>query len=411
VLLLAVRTLADRWFLFVLVGLIMFTIPGWAATAEVSGELGYDLHYLTEAQSFGNSQLRYSLSLDGEVGLATVCRLSFKGGAGYRPVSRTWWEPDEAYADAYLSQVDIRVGRQVINWGTADGLNPTSDINPRDYGSLSALQLKGKPVPAVMAAYYLPGGAGITGVCVLDFVPGDLPSELKLPPASGGPAGNGDQLEFAVRGELPVGGWPVYVTYFNGWDDLPAAWLTFADPLAPPPVPRTQYRRVQSAGVATAFDFRGASLWFEGAYKVPDHLDELDAPMSLAMSSNDPYMQCVVGADYSFDNGLYASAQVVYHQGGSLLVPYFDPMVGGEAQTYVVARGQYSPRDKHDLELVALFNATDSGALLLPQYTYELAEATKLTLGAVWVTGSEKSELADLKEAAQGVLAGLTVSF
>jgi hypothetical protein len=198
VLLLAVRTLADRWFLFVLVGLIMFTIPGWAATAEVSGELGYDLHYLTEAQSFGNSQLRYSLSLDGEVGLATVYRLSFKGGAGYRPVSRTWWELDEAYADAYLSQVDIRVGRQVINWGTADGLNPTSDINPRDYGSLSALQLKGKPVPAVMAAYYLPGGAGITGVCVLDFVPGDLPSELKLPPASGGPAGNGSKSDRAV---------------------------------------------------------------------------------------------------------------------------------------------------------------------------------------------------------------------
>lgn len=396
--------------MIMLMGLIICSVPGWAAATEVSGELGYDLHYQSEKQTFGISQLGYELSLDGKVGPAAAYRLSFKGGAGYRPASATWWELDEAYADAYLSQVDVRVGRQVVNWGTADGFNPTSDINPKDFGSLGALQLKGKPVPAAMAAYYLPSGAGITGVYVLDFVPGEVPSELGLPAASGGPTGNGDQFEFAVRGELPVGGWPVYVTYFNGWDDQPAAWLALFDPLAPP-APHTQYRRLQSAGVATAWDFRGASVWFEGAYKVPEHLDELEAPMNLVMSSNDPYMQAVAGADYSFDNGLYASAQVVYNQGGSLLAPYFDPSVGREAQTYVMMRGQYSPRDKHDLELVALLNATDSGVLLLPQYTCELAEATKLTLGAVYVSGSDTSEFANLKEAAQGIHVGLKVSF
>ncbi|MGI6082747.1 MAG: DUF1302 family protein [Limnochordia bacterium] len=394
----------------ILASLLVLAVSAQATAAELTGELSYDMHYLTETKGFDRSQLQYNLQLEGQAGFSAAYHLSFKGDAVYRPSIGAGWELDEAYVDVYLSQLDIRVGRQVINWGTADGINPTNDINPKGIGSLDALELKGRPVPAVMAGYYQPSGAGLTGVCVLDFVPADLPPDLSLPSVSGEPAGDGDQFEIALRGELPLRGWPLYLTYFNGWDDLPAVWMTLVDPFAPP-IPGARYRRMQSVGMASAFDFRGASFWFEGAYKVPERLDELEAPMNLAMSSNDPYTQLVAGCDYSFDNGFYASAQVVYNEGGSLLAPFFDPQKGRQAQTYIMGRGQYSPRDGHDLELTALFNATDKGALLFPKYTYELAEATKLTLGAVYVTGSDDSEFADVKESVQGLLVGLSVSF
>ena len=398
---------------FVLTCLLVLSLSTQTTAADLMGELRYDMHYLTETKRFDRSQLQYKLKLDGQVGSASAYHLSFEGDAVYRPSVSASWELDEAYLDVYLSQLDIRVGRQVINWGTADGINPTNDINPKSFGSLDALELKGEPVPAVMVAYYQPGGAGLTGVCVLDYVPAELPPGVDLSSVSGKPTGDGDQFEIALRGELPVRGWPGYLTYFNGWDDLPAAWLSIVDPFDPTafPVPGGRYRRVQSVGVASAVDIKGASVWFEGAYKAPERLDELEAPLNLAMSSNDPYSQLVVGCDYSFDNGLYASAQVVYNQGGSLLAPFFDPQKGRKAQTYIMARGQYSPWDRHDLELTALFNATDRGALFLPKYTHRLAEATKLTIGGVYVTGSDDSEFADLKQSVQGLLVGLSVSF
>jgi len=59
--------------------------------------------------------------------------LSFKGG--YDSIRKDSIEPvklDEAYADIYLKNTDLRVGRQVVSWGTADGINPTNYINPRE---------------------------------------------------------------------------------------------------------------------------------------------------------------------------------------------------------------------------------------------------------------------------------------
>ena len=417
------RTLSDRQCLLCLVLILALGSWGQAAGMDLSGELGYDLHYLTETESYGSSRLTYKLNLDGESGPASAYHLSFEGHATYRPeLALSAFELNEAYFDAYLEKVDLRVGRQVINWGTADGINPTNEINPKDYTTLSEFELKGTPVPAIMAAYYGPSGAGITGVVVLDYVPAEIPpmvmdrfGAMDLVPL-GGPKGDGDQLEFALRAEMPIQGWPVYATYFNGWDDLPALWLELElDPGTGSPVPkgvRARHRRLQSAGLATAMDYRGAALWLEGAYKMPGELKKPEDPLVVAITSDEPYWQLIAGADYSFDSGLYASGQVLYNQGGSILSPYHNPSEEKpEAQTYVLLRGQYSPKDRHDLELVGLINATDEGALVIPQYTYELADATKLSLRGVVATGDKKSEFAALKDHVQGINLGLQISF
>jgi len=39
----------------------------------------------------------------------------------------------EAYVNAYLGPLDIRVGKQIIVWGRADAFNPTSNITPVDF--------------------------------------------------------------------------------------------------------------------------------------------------------------------------------------------------------------------------------------------------------------------------------------
>ncbi len=38
----------------------------------------------------------------------------------------------EAYVNAYLGPLDLRVGHQIISWGRADSVNPTNNLTPRD---------------------------------------------------------------------------------------------------------------------------------------------------------------------------------------------------------------------------------------------------------------------------------------
>jgi hypothetical protein len=38
----------------------------------------------------------------------------------------------EAYVNAYVGALDIRLGHQIVVWGRADGVNPTNNLTPRD---------------------------------------------------------------------------------------------------------------------------------------------------------------------------------------------------------------------------------------------------------------------------------------
>jgi len=38
----------------------------------------------------------------------------------------------EAYVNAYMGPVDVRLGKQIVVWGRADGINPTNNITPQN---------------------------------------------------------------------------------------------------------------------------------------------------------------------------------------------------------------------------------------------------------------------------------------
>ena len=346
----------------------------------------------------------------------------------------------EVHADLYLGNADWRIGRQVISWGTADGFNPTNVINPRGPLSTASLSLsedslKGEPLLAVRGSYYLPSGGSLTAVGVAEFVPaagaeemlkaiaaqlgaqvpGPSPSELSVDGPDPVPA-DGSQFEWALRGETLLGGHNVYVSYFRGWDDYPAAWLDeyVQAPASPgyvwvPTKLRAAYRRVHKFGLATAGTLGDAGVWTELSYTLPEKLDELDGPG--ALSSNEAYVEAVVGGDYTFPGGLTLSAQAIYSGGGSLLTPYKEPGSDVEPQTYVAGIARYSPAPGHTLEGIALANVGDGGIIAVGRYTYDILQVAKLTLGATHVLADAGSEFNALKPMANLVTAGVEVKF
>lgn len=417
---------ARAWAWAAVLALMVAFVPAAAAQqVTVRGNAAYQLTYgydegkLVESALDLKLRVEQRLGFDGKLHIGLDGLIPLNGGEAQ-------FNLGEAYLDWYLDTTDWRIGRQVINWGTADGFNPTNVINPRETLSPAALTdgaLEGEPVLAIQGSYYLPLGGSLTGVAVAEFVPaagaedmlaaiaarlsawqGGLPVDVDRPAPV---PSDGSQIEWAVRGDWLVGGHNVYVSYFRGWDDYPAAWVEFEGSV--PSKVAAQYRRVQKFGLATAGTIRDAGVWTEFSYTVPDKLAVLDGPG--ALSSNDGYLEAVIGADYTFRNGVMVSGQVIYNGGGSLLMPYKEPGAAVKPQTYLLGIARYSPEAGHNLEGIVLANATDGGIIAAGRYTYDITQAAKLTVGLSRAIAGAGSEFHAVKSSANLVTAGVEVSF
>ncbi len=88
---------------------------------------------------------------------------------------------EEAYFDFYLSDLDIRVGKQKVIWGEAEGAFITDLVSPRDMRSfiLADFTEIRKAVPAIKVDYYN-GDYTLEGIWVTHFIPSTLPSQDSL---------------------------------------------------------------------------------------------------------------------------------------------------------------------------------------------------------------------------------------
>lgn len=101
--------------------------PNVSSTLAGSGEdiLGFRVHGRAESVSrFGT---RYKVKVagraDAELGIDADTQLGVE-----RYEAEIW----DTYADAYFSALDVRFGKQIIAWGTADLISPNDVVNARD---------------------------------------------------------------------------------------------------------------------------------------------------------------------------------------------------------------------------------------------------------------------------------------
>lgn len=83
----------------------------------------------------------------------------------------------EAYVDIFFDQADIRIGKQAIMWGQAEGAFITDIVSPRDMRSFILADFREirKGIPAVKADYYA-GQYTFEGIWIPQFVPSSMPS-------------------------------------------------------------------------------------------------------------------------------------------------------------------------------------------------------------------------------------------
>ncbi|MDI3281589.1 MAG: hypothetical protein QJR13_09485, partial [Bacillota bacterium] len=172
-----------------------------------------------------------------------------------------------------------------------------------------------------------------------------------------------------------LGGFDASLSYFRGREDLPTVTLVGL----PPSSARAEYPWVSRVGLDVVGALNDVGLWLEGAVSTPE--------------GGRQYHEVVAGGDYTLDNGLYLMGQFYQMGADHPAVVLSSTGSAREAQDYLVAVGRKTAGDSLTLQLSGVYALKSRGYALLPEVTFNLADATDLVLGYAQVVGGEGDPL------------------
>jgi len=167
------------------------------------------------------------LDVKGDAQLAAVAAVHFEGRVWNQDAldgeQDTQGQMRELWLELQPSEsFDVRVGKQYMTWGRADGINPTDLINGSDLTALVVDDSDRKLGSWVLKATKELGRSSVSALWLLNFVPSVLP----LPPIGGG-ISISQQLpsegfrQGAIKVERTGGYVDASLCYFEGFDHTP----------------------------------------------------------------------------------------------------------------------------------------------------------------------------------------------
>ncbi len=395
----------------VMILILGMTLPGLASS--VGGELSTSMINQWDDESEiweqGSIPTEFLLELEDSLDFGGKVYFSAKGVRDWK-TKTTDFALEQLWFSGYTDRIDYKLGRQVINWGTADGFNPTNYFARIGSDALTSGQLGTEPFWTGQATYY---GANwsLTGVMVPYFSPQKIDPLMKNlmldtnPQAAllldaidnvKKPNGIGANSEYALRLEAYLAGWDLQASFFTGFEPLPGLQTKFDPTATPVPIKFVgEYRRQYFLGLAVAGTIGDAGLWGEVAYGGPEAFETSDNPMETILSINEKYLQAVVGADYTLNlgTGLLVQGQYIYRGQGSLFSPYGEKL---DAAHYIYSRLGYDFTPDSSIELVVIHGFEDNSGLLMPTYTHRFPYSITLKAGFLKAYGKENKEFSPI---------------
>lgn len=311
--------------------------------------------------------------------------------------------PVEYYLDLHLANADIRFGQQFIFWGMADWVNPTDLINPWDYANMSGeIEDYRLPVMALSVQWYF---GDLTFQVVL--IPGFAPAVMPLPPGAiiYYPQLDYDEPQLGFCATSYLGNIDFSLYYFNGYDNMPSIRSGLDLSVMPPvPVFKVNYHPLQMFG----FDFvRPSGSWNikgEAAYIKTD--DEGGNDVFITNSN----IQAVLGVDYIWSKDLSLNLQYINQTLLDYKYTTEQAMIENLSLTnYMTAPEEFShslstmiswsPFNYVSGQLVGVYNLQASDSFSMAFLSWEMADATHLTVGAILFQGNENTTYGRMDDA------------
>ncbi len=343
----------------------------------------------------------------------------------------------EAYVELYgfiFKNLDLKIGRQRITWGTADKLNPTDNLNPYDMEDILDFG-RHRGSDAINMTYYLNNEFSIQGVFIPFFQPANMPVGIfasALNPSIELPQGMTlmgftDQInmpaynlgESATTGMKLKGfaaGFDFSLSYVWGRDGMPiATYNTFTPVDAIGGITINSdlsFYRTHIFGADLAGGIGGVGVWAEAAAFLPDNDINMSTDLSALFPVGTPtemtimdttilkkeaYVKFVLGADYNFANGAYLNIQYMHgfinERGNDNLNDYF--FIQAEKKFFddklkiVPLAGGFIVNDWEDIE-------NNYSIVYMPSIAYQATDNAEITLMATIFEGEGTNMFANL---------------
>jgi hypothetical protein len=302
---------------------------------------------------------------------------------------------NEAYVDLLLPGLDLRLGKQTIVWGKTDVVNPTDHFAPRDFtdpldtdderlgvlaarlrGSIGEVRVEGVLAPG--AAFSRLPGIGSRWAPVFPATmphPADprrtLHVRYELEEAAD-PALRLENAQYGAKVSTTARGWDLSLSWFDGWDDLPATVQRLA------PVSEDEVRvelhqtpsRRRALGGDVATTVGAYSIRAEGAYLMADSLGGPD------------YFQYVVGLERFFGDPLAAGGTQLLAQWIQEITPRgfrpgpFD--LNHVFRRAAMARLQHNATTDLQLSVDGVYDFRTDGYYLQPGASWRLRDGLRI---------------------------------
>ncbi|MDX1456296.1 MAG: DUF1302 family protein [Marinobacter sp.] len=326
----------------------------------------------------------------------------------YHANSRTDLELRELYLDQYFGAAFLRLGKQQIVWGQADGLRVLDVINPLTYKEFILPDLEDRRIPLWAAQLDVPVGAGSLQ---LVWVPDATVSEFPAPGATFALLddpfdGQGQQVvarphsletsDVGGRASLFLAGWDLTFNYLYHTVDDPLIQLEPSNRQV-----RASYNRSHLAGFTFARPFGNLTLRGELG-----HESERRYPAAnLQAWQRTRETAWVLGADYQGFQDTLVSAQLFQtrrHDAGGNLDRH------REQVTFLLQRDYL--HERLQLAGLAIYDLQDKDSLVQLSATYKLTSRWLLSAGADVFGGTSEGRFGRFRQDSRWNL-GATLSF
>jgi hypothetical protein len=308
----------------------------------------------------------------------------------------------EAWLDLRFNKLDVRLGKQQIIYGKAEGVFITDVVSPKDLSEflLPDFDEIRMGVTAAKVNYYI-GNSTLEAVWVPVFTPTRMPEAGSIwSPVMPFPVDpvfdystsaidpNLGNSELFLRFSSISSRIDFEVVGGSFWSDDPAMHVTrHIDPVTMQLTSltvRPEYHRLSMGGASSSLPPGPLVTRGEGGYYSGRRFQTADPAVPGAVLEKD-YLHYMVGVDYTLA-GVRLSAQFIQEH----ILNYEDGLLNDEFEntmTFLARKDFFRERLWIDLFVYAGLNNND--ALIRPKATYSLADGFEIQAGANIFTGTE----------------------
>jgi len=383
---------------------LIFTIP---CTAMVKGYWKIPFYYFTASPENDKERFDLETNLESDFPLYSVGKgfFSFKFyGNDLGGESKGDLAIDEAYLDLYTLTTDIRLGKQYIFWGRADGTEtPTNNINPVDYSRIKPdFEEQRISINALKVNYFKDSALIFQGIWIPEFTPSKLPDfsfpsfiNLKNPRL---PTSQIKNSSWGIKIDRMGSRIDFSLSYLYTWDSFPDYEFDLSQIPIINLIPVHHRLQIYGADFATTFeelDLRGEVAYFQTRDENGDSL-----------SIKNPNLRYILEVGYPVIENLNVIFQLVGKKVFHFKSPNEYPGLESLAREFSVFYGEQKEwqnslvvnlthniwHEKLKLEILSSYNLTMQEYLLSSQVSYELGGGFNLDFGGMVFEGKSNTQ-------------------